>query len=226
MSGPQELSETYVTADTLDAELAKWMEEISPYQWREIAPLQKEAAALVVVDMTKPFVDGDGGLSSANSRAIVGRVGEVIKAFRKAGRPVIWLVQGHHSVEHDRGKHLSNWWPRPILEGTSDVETAKGLEVSAGEKVIIKRRYSGFYQTDLECTLRCLEIKQVVICGVMTNVCPYITAFDAFMRDFGVYYIADGTAALNRELHIGALRSIAGWCGYVVGGRDVIGWLG
>ena len=225
MAGPQELSETYVTAETLDAELAKWMEEIAPYQWRKIEALCKESAALLVVDMTKPFVDGDGGLSSGNAQAIVGRVVELINAFRGAGRPVIWLVQGHHSVEHDRGKHLSRWWPKPILEGTSDVEIAKGLEVSAGEKVIIKRRYSGFYQTDLECTLRCLEIKQVVICGVMTNVCPYITAFDAFMRDFGVYYTADGTAALNRELHIGALRGVAGWCGYVVRGGDVIRWL-
>ena len=106
------------------------------------------------------------------------------------------------------------------------MEIASGLEVAAGEKVIIKRRYSGFYQTDLECTLRCLEVKQVVICGVLTNVCPYITAFDAFFRDFCVYYAADCTASLNRELHIGALCSIAGWCGYVVGGRDVIGWLG
>jgi len=225
MGGPQELCETYVTADTLDAELAKWMEEIGPYQWREVAPLQKEGAALLVVDMTKPFVDGDGGLSCANARAIVGRVGEVINGFRGAGRPVVWLVQGHHSVEHDRGKHLSSWWPKPILEGTSDVEIAKGLQVSAGEKVIMKRRYSGFYQSDLECTLRCLGINQVVICGVMTNVCPYMTAFDAFMRDFGVYYAADGTAAFNRELHIGALRNVAGWCGNVVKVGDVIGWL-
>ncbi|MHC4394999.1 MAG: isochorismatase family protein [Planctomycetota bacterium] len=226
MSGPQEFSEMYVTAETLDAELAKWLKEIGPYQWRKIEKLHKETAALLVVDMTRPFVDGDGALASANAQAIVGRTAELINAFRATARPVVWLVQGHHSVEHDRGKHLSNWWPRPILEGTSDVEIAAGLEVTAGEKVIIKRRYSGFYQTDLECTLRCLEVKQLVICGVLTNVCPYITAFDAFFRDFCVYYPADCTASLNRQLHIAALRSIAGWCGYVVGAGDIIKWLG
>ena len=225
MPGPQELTETYVTAETLDAELAEWFKEIRPYQWREIEALQKESAALLVVDMTKPFVDEDGQLASPNARAIVPRLAELVNAFRTATRPVLWLVQGHHSVEHDRGKHLSSWWPRPILEGTSDVEMASGLEVTAGEKVIIKRRYSGFYQTDLECTLRCLDVKQLVICGVLTHVCPYITAFDAFLRDFCVYYPADCTASLNRDLHISALRGIAGWCGYVTPASNIIKWL-
>lgn len=225
MPGPQDFTEAYVTAETLDAELAGWMKEIRPYQWREMEAFQKQSAALLVVDMTKPFVDGDGPLASPNARAVVPRTAELVNAFRTASRPVLWLVQGHHSVEHDRGKHLASWWPIPLLEGTSDVEMASGLEVMAGEKVIIKRRYSGFYQTDLECTLRCLDVKQLVICGVLTHVCPYITAFDAFFRDFCVYYPADCTASLNHDLHISALRGIAGWCGYVVGARDVIEWL-
>ena len=115
--------------------------------------------------------------------------------------------------------------PVPLLEGTSDVEMATGLEVKDTEKIIIKRRYSGFYQTDLECTLRCLDVKQLVICGVLTNVCPYATAFDAFVRDYCVYYPADCTASLNRDLHVAALRSIAGWCGYVIQAHNVIEWL-
>ena len=225
MPGPQDIAETYVTAETLDAELTEWLKEIKPYQWRQIETFQKDSAALLVVDMTKPFVDGDGPLASANAQAIVPRIAELASAFRTASRPVLWLVQGHHSVEHDRGKHLSSWWPTPILEGTSDVEMASGLEVKADEKVIMKRRYSGFYQTDLECTLRCLNVKQLVICGVLTHVCPYMTAFDAFLRDFCVYYPADGTASINRDLHISALRGIAGWCGYVLPAHDITNWL-
>jgi isochorismate hydrolase len=108
------------------------------------------------------------------------------------------------------------------MEHTSDVEPARGLKVLKEEKIIIKRRYSGFFQTDLECTLRNLGMEQVVICGVLTHVCPYATAFDAFSRDFGVYYAADGTASLNRELHIAALRNIAGWCGHVMQVKDIL----
>ena len=225
MPGIPEFAETYVTVDTLDRELAGWMEDVRPFQWREEEALDRDAAALLVVDMTGPFVDENRPLASPNARAIVPRLNELVGAFRSARRPVLWTVQGHHSVEHDRGKRLSAWWPMPLLEGAGDTEMAAGLEVAKGEKVIVKRRYSGFYQTDLECTLRCLEVKQVVICGVLTNVCPYTTAFDAFFRDFGVYYPADCTASLNRDLHVNALRNIAGWCGHVVRAHDIIAQL-
>ena len=222
MAGIEDIIELYVTSDSIDENLGEWMREVRPYQWRAVEPLRKADAALLVVDMTKPFVDDERcPLHSPNARAIVGRVSELVDAFRAANRPVIWIAQGHHSAEHDRGKHLSSWWPLVLLQGTSDVEMAAALDVK-GDKVIIKRRYSGFYQTDLECTLRCLEVKQVVICGVLTHVCPYATAVDAFMRDFEVYYVADCTATLNRALHIAALQSVAGWCGHVVPAHEVI----
>ncbi len=222
MPGPEEFSETYVTTETLDDECAKWMEELAPYRWRDVEGVEKDAVALIVVDMTKPFLDEGRPMASANGRAILPRVAELIDAFRKAKRPVLWIVQGHHSVEHDRGKRLANWWKTPILEGTDDVEPATGLEIAKGEKVIIKRRYSGFYQTDLELTLRNLEVTQIVIAGVFTHVCPFATAFDAFARDLCVYYPADATATVNRELHLSALKIIAGWCGYVVRTKDII----
>lgn len=224
MPGIQDIAETYVTADTLQEQLDGWMAEVRPYQWRETVPLTSDKAALLVVDMTKAFVDQDRPLASPNARAVVGVVADLVDAFRDAGRPVIWLVQGHHSVPHDRGEHLAAWWPLPIMEGTDDVEMATGLDPK-DEKVIIKRRYSGFYQTDLELTLRCQDVCQVVVCGVLTHVCPYTTAVDAFFRDFAVYYPADGTASINRALHVAALQSMAGWAGTVVRSQDIIDWL-
>ena len=221
MPGPEEFSETYVTADTLDTECAKWLREIAPYCWRDVEPVERDGVALLVVDMTKPFVE-EGPLATPNAKAVLPRVAELVNAFRKAKRPVLWVVQGHHSVEHDRGKRLAGWWKTPMLEGTDDVELAAGLEAAEGEKVIIKRRYSAFYETDLELTLRNLGVKQVVLAGTLTNVCPFATAFDAFERDLCVYYPADATAALNRELHLAALKTIAGWCGYVVRTSDIV----
>ena len=184
--------------------------------------MRREAAALLVVDMTKPFVDAGRPMATANAQAVLPRIRELVAAFRAAGRPVLWIVQGHHSVAHDRGRRLAAWWPAPILEGTDDVAMAAGLEPVPGEKVILKRRYSGFYETDLDLTLRCLEVKQVVICGIFSHVCPLATAFDAFSRDYVVYFPADATAGLNRRLHVSALSMIAGWCGYVVPAGEII----
>lgn len=225
MPGLDDLKEEYVRAETLDAELAGWMAEVTPYQWRPVRPLMPASAALLVVDMNRPFVERNCFLSAPSGAAIVPRIAQVVEAFRQAERPVLWLVQAHHSLEHDRGEHLAGWWPTMMREGTEDVEMATGLEPLSDEKVILKRRYSGFYQTDLELTLRCLGVTQVVIAGLLTNVCPYATAVDAFMRDLDVYYLADGTAAHNRHLHVTALQTIAGWCGAVVTVAQVCAWL-
>jgi nicotinamidase-related amidase len=225
MAGIQEVVEQYVTADTLEEKTALWMEDIAAYRWREIEWVDSTKTALLVVDMTRPFVDAGRPLASPNAAVILPRVRELLAAFRGQARPVIWLVQGHHSVAADRGQLLDFWWPSPILEGTPDVEVATGLSVDPGEKVILKRRYSGFYQTDLELTLRSLKVSSVVVCGVLTNVCPYLTAFDAFYRGFRVYYPSDGTASLNEYLHLAALRSISAWAGYVVTCAGIVHWL-
>ena len=214
--GLEKVAENYVTSRTLDRDLEAWMREIRPFQWRPRPPLRKRTSALVVVDMTRPFVEKGYPLSSPNARAIVPRMRRTVTAFRKAGRPVLWLAQGHHSVASDRGELLAAWWPRPLLEKTADVEMARGLLPRNDEKVIVKRRYSGFFETDLDLTLRCLKITDVVVCGVLTHMCPYLTAFDAFMHGYRVFYPADLTASINRALHLHALRSVAGWCGYVV----------
>jgi len=224
MPGPKDFAQVYVTPETLDAELPGWMAAVAPYAWRPVEPVRRDAIALLVVDMNRPFVEG-GPLASPNARAILPRLAELVEAFRAANRPVLWIVQGHHSVGHDRGARLSAWWPSPILEGTADVELAGGLSARPDEKIIHKRRYSGFHQTDLELTLRCLGITQVAIAGVLTHVCPFATAIDAFSRDLCVFYPPDATASLNRELHVAALRMIAGWCGHVVPARAIIAGL-
>lgn len=217
--------EQYITPDTLEAKTGSWIEEIAPYRFQETEWLDPAGTALLVVDMTRPFVEEGRPLSSPNARVILPVVRDLIEAFRKSGRAVLWLIQGHHSVEADRGELLAAWWPNPILEGSDDVEVARGLAVGRGEKVILKRRYSGFYQTDLELTLRCLGVTSVVICGLLTNVRPYATAFDAFCRGFRVYYPADGTASLNEYLHLAALRNISAWAGYVVTCSEIKKWL-
>jgi nicotinamidase-related amidase len=225
MPGPEQLVEAYVTSETLDAKLAEWLAAVAPYQFRQVPPLEPSGSALLVVDMTRPFVEGAPPLSTPAAAAVLPRVGRLVDAFRRADRPVIWLAQGHHSVAHDRGALLEQWWPGAIPAGGAAAEMPAGLDVGAGEKVIVKRRYSGFHQTDLDLTLRCLGIGSVVVCGVLTNVCPFVTAMDAFMHGYRVYYPADATGAFNEPLHVTSLCTAAGWFAHVVATAQVRDWL-
>ena len=101
--GIQEVVEQYISPDTLEKKTALWIEEIAAYRWREIEWIDSAATALLVVDMTRPFVDAGGPLASPNSAVILPRVNELLEAFRTGGKPVVWLIQGHHSVAADRG---------------------------------------------------------------------------------------------------------------------------
>jgi nicotinamidase-related amidase len=101
------------------------------------------------------------------------------------------------------------WWNDMIIEGSPESEIHRDLAPLPHEKVILKHRYSAFYHTDLETILRCLKVEDLVICGVMTNLCCESTARDAFYRDFRVFFPADGTASVSEEMHVATLMNLA-----------------
>ncbi len=86
MPGPAEFTEAYVTAQTLDQELGKWMTAVSPYQFRQTPPLDPGRSALLIVDMTGAFVDEGRPLSSPAARAVLPRVQQLTDAYRRADR--------------------------------------------------------------------------------------------------------------------------------------------
>ena len=66
-----------------------------------------------------------------------------------------------------------------------------------------------FLYTDLEEQLKHHNIKQIVITGVMANLCCESTARSAFMRGFEVFFTIDGTAANNRDFHLASLLNVS-----------------
>jgi isochorismate hydrolase len=84
------------------------------------------------------------------------------------------------------------------------------------DKVVQKNRYSAFYGTDLEEHLRKLGVTDLLIAGVMTNLCCETTARDAFVRDFRVFFLADGTATATQDFQRATLRNLAFGFAYLV----------
>ena len=52
-------------------------------------------------------------------------------------------------------------------------------------------------------------MKEVIVTGVMTNLCCETTARDAFIRGFRVFFSTDATATINAELHEATLKNMA-----------------
>jgi len=80
-------------------------------------------------------------------------------------------------------------------------------------KIINKNQYDAFYNTDLEQFLRSKNIEQVIISGLLANLCCETTARSAFVRGFEVFFPVDATAAYNRDFHLSTFRNLDfGFC--------------
>ena len=88
-----------------------------------------------------------------------------------------------------------------LQSGTWDAEVMAELGCGPSDLVVDKVRFDAFQWTSLEPLLRGLNINDLVVCGVVTNLCVETTIRSAFMRDFPVTLLADCCAAQTRRLH-------------------------
>ena len=90
------------------------------------------------------------------------------------------------------------------LEGPAG-EIAKLLYPQAEDITILKPRHSAFYASALELLLTEIGARELVICGLATDMCVQLTAADAFLREFKVWVPADCNAAETEDAKATAL---------------------
>jgi nicotinamidase-related amidase len=215
--------EPYVTAETLEGKTKSWLEKIEPFNLHRME-INPGAVGLLVIDMQKFFLDPDSPTFTCGGLAVLPNVKRLVDAFRRAGRPVIFTRHVHHPDGLDAGI-MGWWWEGMCLEGTEESEVHGDIAPLADEKVVDKHRYSAFYNTDLETVARCLGLEDLVIAGIMTNMCCESTARDAYYRDYRVFFPADGTGSINEEMHLATLLNVAFGFAYVTATDDIIAQL-
>jgi nicotinamidase-related amidase len=211
--------EPYVTIENIESKTQAWLEHILPYNQHEMQ-LNIAASVLLVVDMQLFFLDPASPTFTCGGAAILPTVKRLMDSFRRASRPVIFTRHVHHPGNMDSGI-MGWWWEGKCLEGSPESEIHPELVPMPGEKVVFKHRYSAFYNTDLETVLRCLKAEDIVISGIMTNMCCESTARDAYYRDYRVFLPADGTASISEEMHLASLLNLAFGFAYVTTGDAI-----
>lgn len=205
--------EPYATVENIASKAEVWLERIRPYNLHEMR-LNTAAGVLLVIDMQRFFLEPASPSFTCGGVAILPAVKRLIDAFRTARRPVIFTRHVHHPDGLDSGI-LGWWWEGMCIEGSPESEVHPELTPLQSEKVLLKHRYSAFYNTDLETVLRCLKIEDIVVCGVMTNICCESTARDAYFRDYRVFFPADGNGSIDEETHLASLVNLAFGFAYV-----------
>lgn len=155
--------------------------------------------ALVIIDMQNDVLEKlvkTGG-------EIVPAIKIALDAFRKKGAAVIYLVREHRASGVDVELfRVEKFQEHPFLvKGTKGAGVVEALKPLEGEPKINKKRFSGFFQSDLLMVLTRLQIDSLVICGVQTPNCIRATVTDALAYDFEVKVLEDATAAQTPEVH-------------------------
>ena len=163
----------------------------------------RDKSALLIVDMINDFVEETGALSVPGAKEIVSRIAELAREAHEIGVPVIYVSDSHDPDDAE----FEIWGPHAIT-GTEGADVAQGLEPQNGDYVLRKKRFSAFFETELEEILQRLGIEHLIITGTVTNICIFATALDAIIRGYSVTVIEEGVAALNDEDHRFALRQI------------------
>ena len=155
--------------------------------------------AILVVDMLNDFVTGAIGCDRA--RAIVPATARLLDAAREKGVPVIFCNDAHRP---GIDRELIIWGDHAIV-GTPGAEVIPELPIHKEDYVVPKRRYSGFFQTDLDILLKELGVKTVVICGLHTHMCCRHTSADAFCLGYDVVVAKEATNSFTEEDYQGGL---------------------
>ena len=206
-----------------DAAVGRWMSSIGDVNAMRFS-LDLPRTALLVVDMQRYFVDPASRGCMPWASQVVGRVGSLIAFFRARGRPVVFTRHAHAPDGSDGG-NLAWWWDGLLREGTWAAELHPAIVPAEGETVLRKNRYDAFLGTDLDGMLRRGGVTDLVIAGCMTNLCCETTARDAFMRDFDVFLVIDGTASKTEDLHTASLRTLSDGFAIPVTTEEVLKWM-
>lgn len=155
--------------------------------------------AIIVVDMLNDFVYG--ALTCDRGKAIVPATARLLEAAREKGVPVIFSNDAHlRNIDRE----LTIWGDHAIA-GTPGAEVIPELKLSAGDYVVPKRRYSGFFQTDLDILLKELGVQTVVMTGLHTHMCVRHTSADAFSLGYDVVVAKEATDSFTEEDYLGGL---------------------
>ena len=179
--------------------------------------------AVIVIDMQYDFVGDEAVIPCTCTPNLISNIKKLLDYCHENKVPVIYTQELHRKNKIDFGRELDGDEPLHCLEGSKGSEIIKELAPLEEDYVIAKRRYSGFFQTDLQILLTSLNVDTLIITGAATDVCVRATATDAQQYGYFVKVPKDCVAGSTLKQHEAALEHIRYILGKVVTLEDIIG---
>jgi len=151
----------------------------------------------------------EAGIDMPFLTGTIPQVKRLADAFRKAGRPVVYVAS---MLKPDYSDAQIPYWRfgRPaggnrtfIVEGTWSAQIVDELKPRGGEHVVVKEGFGGFSSTPLDTILRNMGVTSCVVSGVTTCVCVSTTIRGGVEHNYRMILVKDAVAevfAANAQL--------------------------
>lgn len=181
--------------------------------------------ALILVDVMNNFFHPQGNNFKPEYEPTLKNILLMLQTAREHRAVVVHTMEGHHPA----GRQVDFEWkklPPHCFLGDFDSEPVAGVNIQPdSEYVVRKRRFSAFFETDLNLLLREAGVERIIIVGVKTHVCVRATAQDGFAYGYRVVLPLEAVNSNYKHLHEASLEDIRRYMGEVVPLKNALAML-
>lgn len=158
--------------------------------------------ALLLIDFINPLdFPGAEKLAPRALRAAQAAAG-LRRRLAARGVPVIYANDNYGTWQSDFFALLADC----LARGGAAGGIAQLLMPRPGDIAVLKPRHSAFFASPLDLLLQSLGARELVLCGLATDMCVQLSAADAFLRGYRLWVPADCSAAETAPAHAASLR--------------------
>ncbi|ADT89138.1 cysteine hydrolase family protein [Vibrio furnissii] len=154
-------------------------------------------SALIVIDLQNDYFPA-GAYPQYQAEQVLAHTLSAIDIAQQRGWPVV-LVQ-----------HVGGAEAPFFKTGSDGVKLHSALLAQASASVVVEKQHAdSFLNTTLSDVLRAQNIRELVVCGMMTQNCVTHTALSPAASDYSVRVLSDACSAPDAMVHGIALRALS-----------------
>lgn len=153
---------------------------------------------LIVIDMLQDFLKSWDVTRKEN---LVQAINDLVRKARTAGIPILWVRQEFERDLRDAFPEMRAKDIHIVIKGTPGCQILAELNVAPSDPIIVKKRYSAFFGTNLDEVLKQFQPDSLIFAGINTHACIRMTAIDAYQRDWPVILASDCIASYDMDHH-------------------------
>lgn len=151
---------------------------------------------LIVIDYQKEWTQKDSEYCVGDISSEIKSLNELISFCRKKGIPIIFTT------------HIEPHSEKAFAKGTENTEIIDDVDYQETDILIKKNKISPFFKTELETKLKALKSDELIITGILTNLCVRSCVSDAYDRDYKITVITDTCVTFSDDIHDFTLKDL------------------